>query len=333
MKVLVTGAAGFIGYHLCKALLCRGDEVCGVDIVNDYYDPGLKNGRLADLGIVCDNETGIYLSRSEKYPSFEFSRTDIADFEGFSKLWATFRPEAVVNLAAQPGVRYSLENPWAYIKANVDGFLNVLECCRQMPVKHLVYASSSSVYGDNAKVPFDEDDEVKDQASIYAVTKRTDELMAMVYHKLYGVHATGLRFFTVYGPWGRPDMAPVLFAKAIMEDKPIKVFNHGNLSHDFTYIDDIVGGILKVIDRPDGSPKVYNIGHGSPVNLMDFITTVEKSLGKTALKEYMEMQPGDVHTTYASVEKLRDDFGYEASTSLDVGIERFISWFKEYYKC
>lgn len=332
MKVLVTGAAGFIGYHLCKALLERGDDVLGVDIVNDYYDIGLKKGRLAELGIVYDNETGTYLSRSGKYPKFEFSKTDITDFDVFNALWAAFKPDLVVNLAAQPGVRYSLENPRAYIKANIDGFLNVLECCRQMPVKHLVYASSSSVYGDNAKVPFDEDDEVKDQASIYAVTKRTDELMAMVYHKLYGVHATGLRFFTVYGPWGRPDMAPALFAKAIMAGKPIKVFNHGNLSRDFTYIDDIVGGVLKVIDRPEGSPKVYNIGHGSPVNLMDFISSVERSLGMIAEKEYTDMQPGDVHTTYASVEKLRDDFGYEASTPLDEGIERFIAWFKEYYK-
>lgn len=332
MKVLVTGAAGFIGYHLCKALIETGASVLGIDCINDYYDVYLKYARLADLGIVIDNATGTYLLRSDKYPELRFSRTDITDFDVLRDIWSEYCPDIVVNLAAQPGVRYSIENPRAYIKANIDGFLNILECCRNNPVRHFVYASSSSVYGDNAKVPFDEDDEVKDQASIYAVTKRTDELMAMVYHKLYNIHSTGLRFFTVYGPWGRPDMAPMLFAKAIIEGRPIKVFNHGNLSRDFTYIDDIIGGILKVIGREPGKPTVYNIGHGSPVNLMDFISTIETNLDKVAQKEFTEMQPGDVHTTYASVDKLHKDFDYEAPTALDKGIKEFISWFKEYYK-
>lgn len=332
MKVLVTGAAGFIGYHLCKALLERGEEVMGIDCINDYYDVGLKHARLAQLGIVVDNASGISLMQSGKHLSFRFSQTDISDYDGLSGIWSDFRPDVVVNLAAQAGVRYSLENPHAYIKSNIEGFLNILECCRHMPVKHLVYASSSSVYGDNAKVPFEESDEVKDQASIYAVTKRTDELMAMVYHKLYGVHATGLRFFTVYGPWGRPDMAPMLFADAIMHGRSIKVFNHGNLSRDFTYIDDIIEGVVKVISRPDGDAAVYNIGHGSPVNLMEFIATLEQCIGKEAVKEYTDMQPGDVHTTYASVEKLREDFGYEAATPLKDGIVEFVQWFKSYNK-
>lgn len=332
MKVFVTGAAGFIGYHLCRALLERGDSVLGIDCINEYYDVGLKYGRLAELGIVCNNATGTYLLQSNKYKRFYFSRTDITDFDALLELWCEYQPDIVVNLAAQPGVRYSIDNPRAYIKANIDGFLNILECCRNNPVRHFVYASSSSVYGDNAKVPFDEGDEVKDQASIYAVTKRTDELMAMVYHKLYNIHSTGLRFFTVYGPWGRPDMAPMLFAKAILDGRPIKVFNYGELSRDFTYIDDIIGGILKVMERKAGKPAIYNIGHGSPVSLMDFISTIEANLCKTAKKEFVGMQPGDVHTTYASVEKLREDFGYEAPTSLDKGIKEFISWFKTYYK-
>lgn len=333
MKVIITGAAGFIGFHLCKSLLERGDEVLGIDCLNDYYDVRLKYARLMELGIFMDRTLeDLQLLRSNKYHSFCFAKIDIAEYDSLLRIWDFFHPDMVVNLAAQAGVRYSLENPHAYIKSNIEGFLNILECCRHRPVKHLVYASSSSVYGDNVKIPFDEADDVKNQASIYAVTKRTDELMAMVYHKLYGIHVTGLRFFTVYGPWGRPDMAPMLFADAILNGRPIKVFNHGKLSRDFTYIDDIIKGIVKVMSRSFGEPKIYNIGHGSPVKLMDFISIIEKCIGRDSVKEYTDMQPGDVHTTYASVERLRDDFGYEASTPLEKGIVEFVKWFKT-YKC
>lgn len=334
MKVLVTGAAGFIGYHLIKRLVGREDDIVGIDNINDYYPVSLKYSRLRDSGIIEDKITQGHEVRSEKYDNYRFIRIDITDKESLVNLFVKERFDVVVNLAAQAGVRYSIENPYAYIQSNIVGFLNLLECARNFPVKHFVYASSSSVYGGNTKVPFAEEDRVDNQVSIYAATKKSNELMANVYSKLYSVPTTGLRFFTVYGPWGRPDMAPMLFTKAILAGEPIKVFNNGNLSRDFTYIDDIIEGILRVMDT---APKisstkavpadVYNIGCGHPMPLMDFIHTVEDVLGKKAEMVMMPMQKGDVYTTYADTTKLEKNFGYKASVSLREGIEKFITWY------
>lgn len=330
MKILVTGAAGFIGSHLCWKLLGRGDEVFGIDNLNDYYPVSLKYARLREGGILESEIVQGHKVKSAKYGNFRFQRLDISDKSRLMDLFERERFDVVVNLAAQAGVRYSIENPDAYVESNVVGFLNVLEGVRRYPVKHLVYASSSSVYGGNTKTPFSESDRVDNQVSIYAATKKTNELMANVYNHLYGVPTTGLRFFTVYGPWGRPDMAPMLFTKAIMQGKAIKVFNNGNMSRDFTYIDDIVNGTVGVIDsKPQGS-RVYNIGCGHPTQLMDFIQTLEACLGKKAEMEMLPMQPGDVYQTYADTSKLEDEIGYRPATLLADGIAKFVEWYKAY---
>ena len=321
-KILVTGAAGFIGFHLAKRLLERGDEIVGIDNMNDYYTPKLKEARLAQI---------------VSHPSFKFVKGDIADRELMPRLFEDEKFDKVVNLAAQAGVRYSIENPFAYVDSNLVGFANILECCRHNGTKHLVYASSSSVYGGNKKVPFSEEDKVDNPVSLYAATKKANELMASCYTKLYGFPATGLRFFTVYGPWGRPDMAPILFATAIRDGKPIKVFNNGDMMRDFTYVDDIVEGIIRVLDsKGNEAPKegetlhaVYNIGCSNPVKLMDFIDTIEEAMGKKAEKIMMPMQPGDVYQTYADTTRLEQDMGYKPHVSLKEGIGEFIGWFKD----
>lgn len=313
MKVLVTGAAGFIGFHLSRRLLDRGDEVVGIDNLNDYYPVVLKEARLAELS---------------PYEKFRFIRMDISDREALPALFGAEKFDCVVNLAAQAGVRYSIENPWAYVDSNLVGFVNILECCRHFPVGHLVYASSSSVYGGNEKTPFSEEDKVDSPVSLYAATKKADELMAACYSKLYGIPATGLRFFTVYGPWGRPDMSPVLFASAIMEGRPIKVFNNGDMMRDFTYIDDIIEGVVRVMDKAPSGSEVYNIGCSRPVRLMDFISEIETACGRPVEKIMMPMQPGDVYQTYADTSKLERDFGYRPGVTLHEGISKFIDWYK-----
>ncbi|MBR4433628.1 MAG: NAD-dependent epimerase [Bacteroidaceae bacterium] len=319
MKILVTGAAGFIGSKLACLLARRGDDVVGIDNINDYYDIRLKQGRLDEFG-----------------RDFRFVRMDLTDREGLSRLFADEHFDKVVNLAAQAGVRYSITNPYAYLDSNLVGFMNILECCRHNGVQYLVYASSSSVYGLNSKVPFSEDDKADTPVSLYAATKKANEGMAHAYSKLYGLPTTGLRFFTVYGPWGRPDMAPMLFARAICHGEPIKVFNHGNLSRDFTYIDDIVGGTIGVIDHVpvaaeclgEVPAKVYNIGCSNPVRLMDFIQEIEQALGVEAKKEFLPMQAGDVYQTYADTTRLETEVGYKPSITLHEGITRFIDWYK-----
>lgn len=321
-KILVTGAAGFIGCEVSLALLAKGYQVVGIDNLNSYYQVSLKQDRLKRL----DN------------PNFRFVEMDLANNAAMMSLFEAEHFNGVVNLAAQAGVRYSLQNPQAYIDSNITGFLNVLECCRKFPVEHLTYASSSSVYGRNTKTPFCTDDPVCSPSSLYASTKRSNELMAETYRHLFQVNSTGLRFFTVYGPWGRPDMAPWLFADAILHDRPIKIFNNGKMMRDFTYIDDIVGGVLRVLEvgmehmssTGIAEHRLYNIGHGDPVNLMEFVQTLEKHLGKTAEKIYLPMQPGDVEVTWADTKALEADVGYRAETNLDTGIKAFADWFKAY---
>ncbi|RUM72774.1 MAG: NAD-dependent epimerase [Sulfurovum sp.] len=347
MKILVTGSAGFIGFHLSKALLERGDEVVGIDNINDYYDVNLKYARLENLGISAPKEGE--KAQGEKYKKFTFIQMDISDTQAMYKCFKEEKFDAVCNLAAQAGVRYSLENPHTYIQSNVLGFMNVLEGCRQYDVDNLCYASSSSIYGLNTSQPFKTSDHTDHQISIYAATKKSNEMMAHTYAHLYGIRTTGLRFFTVYGPWGRPDMAPMLFADAISNDRAIKVFNHGKMSRDFTYIDDIVDGIIKVIDNPakpnlafdtaNPNPasslapyRLYNIGNNAPLSLMHFIETLEETLGKKAEKNYMDMQDGDVVSTYADVSDLMRDFNYKPSTPLKEGVEAFVAWYKKYYK-
>ena len=332
-KVMVTGAAGFIGSHLSRRLLARGDEVIGVDNINDYYDVRLKEARLARL---------------EAEPGFRFRRMDIADTAGIARVFAEERPQVVVNLAAQAGVRYSLRNPHAYVQSNLLGFVNILEGCRHNDVEHLVFASSSSVYGANTLMPFSTSHNVDHPVSLYAATKKANELMAHTYSHLYGLPTTGLRFFTVYGPWGRPDMALFLFTRAILAGEPIDVYNHGDMRRDFTYIDDIVEGLVRVTDRvPEGDPswpsdaprpntsrapyRLYNIGNHDPVHLMDMIGMLERCLGREAEKRFMPMQPGDVPATYADVDDLVRDTGFQPRTPLGAGIERFVEWYLEYY--
>jgi UDP-glucuronate 4-epimerase len=315
VKVLVTGVAGFIGMHCAQRLLEQGDEVFGIDNFSPYYSVELKQARLARL---------------EGKPGFRFSRADIADSSSLKKIFESEKPEAVLHLAAQPGVRYSLENPGAYVQTNLVGFANVLEGCRARPPKNLVFASSSSVYGANEKLPWSESDNVDRPISLYAATKKSNELMAHVYSHLYRLPATGLRYFTVYGPWGRPDMSPVLFARAIMEGRPIAVFNHGDMQRDFTYIDDIVEGTLRVLARP-APYAVYNIGNHAPVGLLDYIAILEKVLGRKARIEMKPMQPGDVKATYADTTALRHAVGFAPSTPLETGLARFAEWFKSYY--
>ncbi|WP_201352088.1 NAD-dependent epimerase [Hydrogenimonas urashimensis] len=348
MKILVTGTAGFIGFYLAKRLLGKGYEVVGLDNINDYYDVGLKYGRLKELGIDSDK-----IEPNKRVDSTIdghcFYKMDLADSKAVNKLFAEEKFDAVCNLAAQAGVRYSLENPMAYIQSNLTGFANILEGCRNHDVENLCYASSSSVYGLNKSMPFKVSDSVDHPVSLYAATKKSNELMAHTYSHLYGIRTTGLRFFTVYGPWGRPDMAPMLFADAILNGRPINVFNYGKMERDFTYVDDIVEGVVHVIEKPAdpdenfdfhhpdpaASPapyRVYNIGNGSPVKLMDFITTLEKHLGKKAQMNMMPMQPGDVEATWADTSALENHFGYRPQTGLDEGIGKFVEWYKGFYK-
>ena len=315
MKILVTGAAGFIGMHCAKRLLERGDEVVGIDNLSPYYSVQLKKDRLSQL----------------EHPKFSFKQIDIADAESLQKVFAASKPQAVLHLAAQAGVRYSLENPGAYIQTNLVGFANVLECCRRQPPGHLVYASSSSVYGANSELPWSELQNVDRPVSLYAATKKSNELLAYAYSHLFGLNTTGLRYFTVYGPWGRPDMSAFLFAQAILQGKPIQVFNHGDMQRDFTYIDDIVEGTLRVLDQPVRN-AVYNIGNHQPVGLLDYIAALERAFGKEAKLEMKPMQPGDVKATYADTSALRAAVGFAPSTSLETGLQRFASWYRQYYK-
>ncbi len=349
MKILVTGTAGFIGFHLAKKLLERGDEVVGLDNINDYYDVNLKYARLKELGIAKESIADNQKTTSKSYNKHSFYKIDLADKGSMENLFKEEKFDAVMHLAAQAGVRYSLENPHTYVQSNVVGFLNILEGCRNHSVKNLSYASSSSVYGLNESQPFKTTDKTEHPVSLYAATKKSNEMMAHTYAHLYGIQTTGLRFFTVYGPWGRPDMAPMLFTDAILNNRPIKVFNNGKMSRDFTYIDDIVDGIIKVIDNPaqpnknwnpkdpdissSSAPyKLYNIGNNAPVALMDFIETLEDALGKKAQKNFMPMQDGDVVSTYADVSGLIDNFGYKLDTNLKDGIKTFVMWYREFYK-
>jgi len=334
MKILVTGAAGFIGMHVSQLLLARGDQVVGLDNLNDYYSPELKQDRLARLLPLA---------------GFRFVKMDVADRAAMAALFAQEKFDRVVHLAAQAGVRYSLLNPHAYIDSNVVGFMNVLEGCRHAGVQHLAYASSSSVYGGNTKMPFSEHDNIDHPVSMYAATKKANELMAHTYSHLFGLPTTGLRFFTVYGPWGRPDMALFLFAKAILEDRAIDVFNHGQMVRDFTYIDDIAEGVVRVLDRPaaadpafdpaapdparSNSPyRVFNIGNSDPVRLMDFIEAIEQALGKAAVKNFMPLQDGDVPATFADVKELADWTGFKPATPVRDGVGRFVNWYRSYYR-
>jgi UDP-glucuronate 4-epimerase len=332
-NALVTGAAGFIGYHLSERLLQEGQSVTGIDNLNPYYDVSLKKARL---------------ERLMAFKNFTFFEMDLSEMESLERIFKNVPFDVVVNLAAQAGVRYSLENPHAYVNSNLVGFVNVLECCRHEAVKHLVFASSSSVYGANTKMPFSVHHNVDHPVSLYAATKKANELMAHTYSHLFGLPCTGLRFFTVYGPWGRPDMALFLFTRAILEEKAIQVFNHGKMQRDFTYIDDIIEGVVRTMGRqPEPNPtwsgdnpdpgtsyapyKIYNIGNNNPVELTDFIATIEKAIGRKAQKEFLDLQPGDVPATYADIDALIEDVGFRPRTSIDVGIERFIDWYKTYY--
>jgi len=348
MKILVTGTAGFIGFHLAKALLERGDTVVGIDNINDYYDANLKYARLAETGISRDAEQWHTPVISTIYPEYTFIRMNLEDREEMMELFKKEKFEKVVNLAAQAGVRFSLEDPHSYISSNIVGFLNILEACRDQDIKHLVYASSSSVYGNRDKLPLNETDNVDHPISIYAATKKSNELMAHTYSHLYNLQTTGLRFFTVYGPWGRPDMALFLFTKAILDGKPIEVFNNGEMFRDFTYIDDIIEGVVRILNsshRKEGnisqekvnstyfeSPySLYNIGNSSSLKLTDFIEAIEKSINIKAKKKFMPIQPGDVRYTSANVDSLINDFNYKPSTSLDVGVTKFVRWYLSYY--
>ncbi|WP_321346374.1 NAD-dependent epimerase [uncultured Draconibacterium sp.] len=337
MKILVTGTAGFIGFHLANKLLEQGVEVVGIDNINDYYSTELKYARLAEASISREAETWHKKVVSTKNPAYSFVRMNLEDREQIDQLFETEKFDLVCNLAAQAGVRYSIENPRAYIDSNIVGFINILEACRHNNIQHLVYASSSSVYGNSAKMPLSVDDAVDNPVSLYAATKKSNELMAHTYSHLFGIPTTGLRFFTVYGPWGRPDMAYFSFTKNILAGDAIKIFNHGDLYRDFTYIDDIVEGIIKILNGPpsseSGAPyKVHNIGNSSPVKLMEFIETIEKALGQEAVKEYHDMQPGDVYKTYADVSALEKDFGYSPDTPLAEGIGEFVKWYKKFYQ-
>jgi len=334
IKIIVTGSAGFIGSTLSLRLLDLGNEVMGIDNHNDYYSPGLKEARV---------------ERLKKYSNYQHHKIDLSDRKSLDNLFKSFKPQKVVNLAAQAGVRYSIENPLAYINSNIVGFAHILENCRHHKIKHLVYASTSSVYGANTKMPFSEHESVNHPLSVYAASKKSNELMAHTYSYLHQLPTTGLRFFTVYGPWGRPDMALFKFTKAILQEKPIEVFNHGKHTRDFTYIDDIVEGIIKTLDKPAiGNPKwnsnqpdpasskapwkVYNIGNNKPVQLMDYINALEKNLNKKAKINFLPLQPGDVPDTYANTDNLKEKFNYKPSTSVFEGISAFVKWYKDYYQ-
>ena len=319
---LITGGAGFIGFYLSKALLEKGAKVIGIDNLNDYYEVSLKEDRLEIL---------------KEFPEYQFVKGDISDKETVFRVFEKFVPQIVVNLAAQAGVRYSIDNPDAYIQSNIVGFFHILEACRHFPVEHLVFASSSSVYGGNKKVPFSTEDQVDKPVSLYAATKKSNELMAYAYSKLYGIPLTGLRFFTVYGPMGRPDMAYFKFAKKIMAGEPIQIYNNGDMLRDFTYIDDIVTGVENILCNPPETDengaayKIYNIGNNQPEKLMDYIAVLEKCLGREAKKEFLPMQPGDVYETYADVSELMKDYGFKPSTGIEKGLSRFAEWFLKYY--
>jgi len=341
MKLLITGTAGFIGYHLTRRLVEENHSLVCIDNINDYYDVDLKYGRLKSLGFerhtleTTDTEG---FAVSAIFPNVRFAKVDLCDMERILSLFSQESFGIVLHLAAQAGVRYSLTNPNAYVSGNIQGFMNILEAAKLYPPQHLVYASSSSVYGSNAKIPFSESDAVNSPASLYATTKRSNELMAYTYSHLYNIPTTGLRFFTVYGPWGRPDMSPFIFTKAILEGKPINVFNNGNMKRDFTFIDDIVEGIIRVMNRipdkngVDAAPAaIYNIGNGGPVPLMDFIRTLEDTLGKKAIINYAPMQPGDVCATWADCSALERDTGFRPYTALSDGIRPFAEWYKNYY--
>ena len=350
MKILVTGAAGFIGYHLCKKLISDStNKVIGLDNINDYYDLKIKYGRLEDCGIYIQNVRYNEIVQSNKYNNYKFIKLDIIEQYKLNNLFQKEKFDVVANLAAQAGVRYSITNPDAYLRSNIIGFYNILEACRHNKIKHLVYASSSSVYGWNEKMPFSTNDNVDHPISLYAASKKSNELLAHSYSALYNIPTTGLRFFTVYGPWGRPDMSLFLFTDRIINDKPINVFNYGNMKRDFTYIDDIVEGIFRVIQKPakpnkdwsGKSPdpssskapyKIYNIGNNSPVKLMDFIEAIEEALGKKAKKNMMPMQLGDIPSSHADVTGLIEDFGYEPKTNIERGIQKFIDWYIEFYE-
>ncbi len=349
MKVLVTGTAGFIGFHLANRLIKDGFEVVGIDSINDYYSVSLKTDRLKAAGIAADNIEYNKIYKSNSLKGYSFIQLKLEDKENLEALFKSQQFDIVVNLAAQAGVRYSITNPSAYIDSNIVGFANLLECCRHHNIKHFVYASSSSVYGLNESIPFQTDQTVDHPISLYAATKKSNELMAHVYSHLYNLPTTGLRFFTVYGPWGRPDMAMYLFTKAIINNEPIQVFNNGEMERDFTYVDDIVDGVVRVINNaPTGNTEwnglnpqpstskapyqLYNIGNSKPVKLTAFIEAIEKKLNKTAEKIMMPMQPGDVHKTYADVNDLANKLGYHPSTSIQHGVDNFIDWYVEYYK-
>lgn len=350
MKVLVTGAAGFIGFYTVKRLLERGDEVVGLDNINDYYDVNLKYGRLAETGIGREQVDWYRFVQSDKYANYRFIRMNLEDRQAVQMLFANECFDKMINLAAQAGVRYSIQNPHAYVSSNINGFLHLLEGCRHYHVKHLVYASSSSVYGLNGKVPFSEHDSIAHPVSLYAATKKSNELMAHTYSNLYGIPTTGLRFFTVYGPWGRPDMSPFLFTDAILNNRPIKVFNNGDMLRDFTYIDDIVEGVLRVLDytatpNPDWNAitpdpatstapyRIYNIGNSSPVKLMDFIKAIELACGHEAEKNFLPMQPGDVYQTNADTTLLQTELGYKPCKDIVEGVKETVEWYKEWRNC
>ncbi len=348
-KILVTGAAGFIGFHLSKRLIERGDEVVGLDCINDYYDVNLKYARLEQVGIDHSNIKGNEILKSTKFSNYQFVKMKLEDRDSILNLFNTEKFDKVCNLAAQAGVRYSIQNPFTYIDSNIVGFINILEGCRHNGVKHLAYASSSSVYGLNEEMPFSTNHNVDHPISLYAATKKSNELMAHTYSYLYGLPTTGLRFFTVYGPWGRPDMALFIFAKAILEGKPIDIFNNGDMQRDFTYVDDIVEGIIRVIDNPPSKNsewtgkhpepstsvapyKVYNIGNSSPVKLMDFVKAIEESIGKKATINFLPLQNGDVPATWANVDDLVSNLGYKPQTDIRVGVKNFVDWYLSFYQ-
>lgn len=337
-KVLVTGAAGFIGFHITNALLENGVEVIGIDSINDYYDVKLKYSRLNESGISIDsgNKCSTKIFQSNLYPRYKFIKMDIENREQLNDLFLKEKFDKVCHLAAQVGVRYSLENPYAYINSNIFGFLNIIEACRHFDIKHLIYASSSSVYGNSSEIPLRISHNVDHPISLYAATKKSNELIAHTYSHLYNLPTTGLRFFTVYGPWGRPDMAYYIFTRRIIEEKPIQVFNNGKMYRDFTYIDDIIEGIKRVIEIVPGKKnnlyKIYNIGNSTPILLLDFIKEIENVLGKKAIKEYLPIQAGDVYRTEADVNELKEDYNYKPNTPLSKGVREFIAWYKSYDK-
>ncbi len=349
MKILLTGAAGFIGFHVVSRLLKEGHTVIGIDSLNHYYDVHLKLDRLSELGI--DKDRIAYKTRIDStiYPGFIFGQLNLEDKDGLNKIFEKAEIDVVIHLAAQAGVRYSLTHPDAYISSNIVGFVNILECCRNANIQHLVFASSSSVYGINDEIPFTTNQNTDHPISLYAATKKSNELMAHAYSHLFEIPVTGMRFFTVYGPWGRPDMAPILFIKAIMDGKPLKVFNYGEMQRDFTYVDDIAEGVLRIMHYPpkpdpewrlsksaisssQAPYKIYNIGKNSPVKLMDFIAALESEIGKKAILEFLPMQPGDLTTTYADVEDLIQCIDYKPITSIEYGVKHLIKWYKQYYK-